>query len=280
MNELVAKADIEKYSMQILRGSKSLDVFPTPVDQIVDYAGLVIKGSVDLSKVHASYVDRANEFLKGALAKVRGIFDFKEKVILLDLSQPPNRKNFIKLHETAHGILPWQSSVHQIVGDNDRTLSLDQKEEFEAEANYFASITLFQHDRFLHELSKLGLGIDSAMHLANHFGASVHASLRRYVDCSKNRCALLVLEDPKVIARTCCVRTFVASQRFVEEFPEFDMPGLVDTSYPFVTDYLVGRRFKKDGHLVCSFGATQLKFSYQFFNNSYNAFVLLSRSGK
>ena len=141
MNELLAKADIERISMQVLRGSKSLDVFPTPVEKIVQYSELVVNGAVDISKVHASYMERANEFLRSALEKVRGIFDTRKRIIYLDLSQNSNRKNFVTLHETAHGILPWQRDVHQIIGDNDLTLSLDQAEEFESEANYFASIT-------------------------------------------------------------------------------------------------------------------------------------------
>lgn len=108
-----------------------------------------------------------------------------QKTIYLDLSQGFNRKNFGKLHETAHSILPWQKKVNDILGDDEHALSPETNEEFEAEANYFASITLFQHDRFLSELSKLNLSIDASIQLAKHFGASIHASLRRYVNCSK-----------------------------------------------------------------------------------------------
>jgi len=280
MNDLLAKADIERISMQVLRGSKSLDIFPTPVEKIVQYAELVVNGNVDISKVHATYMDRANEFLRSGLAKVRGIFDTRKRVIYLDLSQNSNRKNFVTLHETAHGILPWQRGVHQIIGDNDLTLSLDQAEEFEAEANYFASITLFQQDRFSDQLSKLALEINSAMYLANYFGASVHAALRRYIDCSKNRCALIILEGLDISGCKCDVRNFLTSSSFSREFGHVDFPKVLDKSWPFVQDYMAGRRFKKDGRLVYRSGEGDIDFSYQFFDNTYNAFVFLYPVGE
>ena len=43
MNELIAKTDIDRISMEVLRGSKSLDIFPTPVDRIVEYSELLVK---------------------------------------------------------------------------------------------------------------------------------------------------------------------------------------------------------------------------------------------
>ncbi|HWJ29715.1 MAG TPA: ImmA/IrrE family metallo-endopeptidase [Flavisolibacter sp.] len=281
MSELISKNDIDRISMEVLKGSKSLDVYPTPVDRIVEYADLLVKKDVDVSQIHPTYKDRANEFLRSALSKVRGIFDVKQRVIYLDLSQGFNRKNFVKLHETAHGILPWQRKIHDIIGDNDQTLNPDHNEEFEAEANYFASVTLFQHDRFMGEVAKLNLSIDAAMHLAKHFGASIHAALRRYVDCSQNRCALLILENMcKTGMPYCMLRNCITSKKFVKAFGEIILPPKLEFSWPFVQDYCSGRKFKKDGQLTLSTKNGEVAFSYQFFNNSYNAFVFLYPIGE
>ena len=282
MNELVSKTDIDRLSMEVLRRSKSLDVFPTPVDRIVEFSDLVVRTDIDLSKIHNSYRERANIFLKSAVEKVRGLFDVKKRVIYLDLSQSDNRKNFVKLHETAHGILPWQKKVHEIIGDNDLTLSADQNEELEAEANYFASLTLFQHDRFDMELSKLGLGIDAAIHLSKHFGASIHAALRRYVDCSKNRCALLILNKPDKSSGSpeCQLRNLIASKKFQQEFGDIIVPATLDISWTFVRDYAFGRKFKKDGRLTVTTRQGEVEFSYEFFNNYYNAFVFIHPIGE
>jgi len=282
MNELVSAADIDRLSLELLRASKSLDVFPTPVDRIVEYADLVVRTDIDLSKIHVSYRDRANAFLKSAKEKVRGLFDIKKRTIYLDLSQSDSRKSFVKLHETAHGILPWQRKVHDIIGDNDITLSPDQNEEFEAEANYFASATIFQHDRFTRELSRLGLGIDAAMQLSKHFGASIHAALRRYVDCSKNRCALLILNKPETAGGSiqCQLRNLIMSKKFEKEFGIVTVPSTLDITWAFVQDYAYKRRFKKDGRVKLATEEGETEFSYQFFNNHYNAFVFLHPVGE
>lgn len=281
MIELLAKTDIDRISLEILRGSKSLDIFPTPVDRIVEYAELLVKTNVDISQIHPTYLDRANDFLRNTLSKVRGIFLFKSRVIYLDLSQGFNRKNFVKLHETAHGVLPWQQKTHDIIGDNDLTLSSEQNDEFEAEANYFASITLFQHDRFMEEVSKLNLSIDAAMHLAKHFGASIHAALRRYVDSSKNKCALLILENLNKEGNPfCTLRNYLASKNFNKNFGEILFPHKLEFSWPFVQDYCNGRKFKKDGQLILETENGSVQFTYQFFNNSYNAFVFMYPVGE
>lgn len=281
MNNLIAKADIDRISMEVLRSSKSLDVFPTPVNRILEFADLVVKKNIDISKLHPSYKDRANEFLRSALSKVRGIFDFGTREIYLDLSQSENRQNFVKLHETAHGILPWQKRVQAIIGDNDHTLNPDHCAEFEAEANYFASVTLFQHDRFMKELKRLDLSIDSAMYLAKHFGGSIHAALRRYVDCSPNKCALLILENlERGNPTTCGLKTYVASSKFEKVFGEVLFPSKLDFSHPFVQDYFFRRRYKKNGTATLETKDGSAEFSYQFFFNGYNAFVFLHPVGE
>jgi Zn-dependent peptidase ImmA (M78 family) len=281
MVDLPAKNDIEKISFEVLKSSKSLDVFPTPVDKIVAYSELIVRKDLDVSKIHPSFIDKANSVLKKALSKVRGLFDRRQKTIYLDLSQGFNRKNFVKLHETAHGILPWQKTINDILGDDEHSLSPEANEEFEAEANYFASITLFQHDRFIAELDKLNLSIDAAMHLAKHFGASVHASLRRYVDCSKNRCALLVLENLVKTGKPYCgIRNFLTSKSFAESFGEIIFPPTVDYTWEFVQHYCHGRKFIKDGTVDLTTKNGGIKFTYQFFNNGYNAFVLFFPIGE
>ena len=279
MIELPAKKDIDKISIDILKGSKSFDIYPTPVDNIVSYAELIVRKDIDVSKIQESYLEKANTVLQNALSKIRGIFDRKEKMIYLDLSAGFNRKNFVKLHETAHGILPWQKEIHDILGDNDITLNPDNNEEFEAEANYFASVTLFQHERFNKELQKLGLNIDAAMQLARHFGASIHASLRRYIDCSNNRCALIILENLCKSPLSCALRNFLTSQKFQECFGDIDLPSKFDNSWPFVADYRF-RKYKKNGLITLNTASGSVDFNYQFFNNTYNAFIFLYPVGE
>jgi len=274
--------DIDKISLDILKGSKSLDVFPTPIDKIIDYSELVVNNEIDIAAIHESYIAKANDALFKALAKVRGLFDRKEKTIYLDLSQLPSRKNFVKLHEVGHGVLPWQKDVHDIIEDDDNSLGSHTIEEFEAEANYFASVTLFQHDRFIDELNKLNLGIESAIYLSKLFGSSIHAALRRYVEYSSRRCALLVLENvsSKGLFPKCAKRDFFVSKKFFETFGCIELPDEFGYTWKFTKDYYFQRKGKLTGTISLTTENGSADFEYHFFNNSYNALVFLFPIGE
>lgn len=277
MMDLSTKKDIDNLSYEILRGSKSLDVFPTPIDAIVTHAELVVS-TTDLSKIPPNYVAKSIDAFKRVMGKLQGMLDRREKVVYLDLSSHPSKQKFVKLHEVGHKVLPWQQGSYDGFEDDEYTLNADTREEFEAEANYFASCTFFQQDRFFTEMDKLGLGMDAALLLAKLFGASNHATLRRYVEYSKKRCALIVLEE-----RTACgasLRDIFQSQSFTNEFGKLSLPSKMDIVYPFVLDYCCNRRHKVDGSMSLPTNNGSVRFSYHFFNNTYNAFVLLFPMGE
>lgn len=278
MIELQSKKDIEKISYEILKDSKSLDIFPTPIDKIVSYTELTVNSGIDLSKIHPNYLSRANDTLKKALGKLQGVLDRKEKIIYLDLSVHTSKQKFVKLHEVGHNVLTWQQKTYDAFEDDESTLDVAVQEEFEKEANYFASATLFQQDRFLSEMNKYGLEIEAAIQLSKHFGASIHATLRRYVEYSKKRCALIVLKDC-----TSCgakLRDKFQSQNFTRTFGELSIPTEFDIVYPFIQDYYLKLKFKKDGLVSLSTKNGLVNFAYHFFDNSYNAFVLLFPVGE
>jgi Zn-dependent peptidase ImmA (M78 family) len=79
-------------------------------------------------------------------------------VILLDPTCTPGKKNFVKLHEVGHKVLPWQRQSLVYV-DDDVTLDPETKDRFEREASFFASEVLFQCDRFDREARDLPLGV-------------------------------------------------------------------------------------------------------------------------
>jgi Zn-dependent peptidase ImmA (M78 family) len=280
--DLLATKDIEKLSFDILKASKSFDIFPTPIDQIVDYSELIINNQVSLKHIHQGYLSRATDALFKAVSKIRGVFDRSNKTIYLDQELPNSKKNFVKLHEVGHGVIPWQMKSYEVIEDDDDSISHHTIEEFEKEANYFASITLFQHDRFSDQLNKLNLGIDSAMHLSELFGASIHATLRRFVECSSKRCALIVLKGkrqagsiPKGLKRD-----IFLSKSFLKTFGSIDFPDEFNLSWDFIKHYLNNRRGIIDGELVLSTKNGFTDFRYHFFNNTYNSFVLLFPKGE
>lgn len=282
MVDLSSKKDIEQISMDILKQSKALDVFPTPVDKIVHYSDLVFQGNVDLSQIDESFISKFSTGFADFWNKVRGFLDRKEKIIYLDKSQLITRQNFVKLHECGHQVLPWQKEIMEHL-DNDETLSHNTKVEFEKEANYFSSITLFQHDRFYTELQKHNLSISAGMALGKTFGGSTHAALRRMVELSKKRCALLVLEKIVDAAKNqpfCSKKDLFQSQSFLKEFGTLGLPESYGYKWEFARDFLFKKKFHENGEITLKTQNGLTNFKYHFFDNSYNAFVFIFPEGE
>lgn len=273
--------EIENIVFDALSKSKSLGVFPTPVDSILKYADLRVSSGVDLSNIPSNFFPKLSLFVKRRVAKIRGVLDRREKIVYLDLTQPESKKRFVKLHEVGHELCPWQGRLHDFL-DDDETLDPDIKDQFEAEANFFASASLFQLDIFSDKMAELPLDIASAIQLSKIFGSSIHASLRRYVEKSKKRCALLVLNKdisggygfPKL-----SVRNYFQSKSFTEEWGEVDWGTEIDFDAPFVQDYLSNRKFYKS-ELSIDIDQESINCTYHYFYNGYNVFVLMYPKGE
>ena len=282
-----SKKEINKISSELLKQSKAFDIFPTPVDKIVKQSNLIVNENIDLSQINHSFYDRIKEKTRNTLLNgfkmVRGILDRDDKVIYLDLSQLPKRQNFVKLHEVGHEVLRWQNQVILSL-DDDQTLNAEYDEQFEEEANYFASRTIFQQDRFNREMEKLELSIKAPMQLAKLFGSSIHASLRNYVSQSKNRCALLVLESipgSKMNEAFCSKRNLFYSKSFLSEIGELSIPDKFGFKWAFAKDYKFRGKYHENGKLnFTTENDESIDVSYHFFNNGYNGFVFIFPKGE
>lgn len=289
MIEEFTKKEIDKISYELLKGSKSFDVFPTPVSQIMDYSDFVLNSKIDLLNIEHGFFENLKEksvkTLQATLSKIKGVFDRREKTIYIDASLESNigKKNFVQLHEIGHGVLDWQNETTLCL-DNDETLSPEMEEQFEEEANYFASLTLFQQDRFTYEAEKLKLGLSSVMALKLKFGASVHSTFRNYVLESKNRCALLVLTpivSNKGNKAICTTRNLFYSQSFKNEIGKLNLPVDFGFKWEFIRDYKFNRKFSEKGQInLQTITGESLNCGYHFFNNSYNSFVFIFPKGE
>lgn len=273
--------EIEKIARNLLVEAKAWGRFPTPVDRIIRCAELSIESGVDLSQVDAGFFVKSANFFGRISRKILGIIDFRAKTIYLDESQQPKRKNFVTLHEVGHGLLPWQS---ELLGcrDDEMTIVAEVKELYEREASIFASDSLFQLERFEEEAAKLELGIQSARTIANKFGGSVQAALRRYVERSPKRCALLVLHHPEPNEPfRAKVRNYFESLSFEQAFGGLIWPQECGMEYQFVRDIQRKRRDHQEGQIgVTTDNLGYLTLQYHFFDNSYNVFVFFFPPGE
>lgn len=278
---LNSSKDIEKISYDILKQSHALGKFPTPVSNIIEYAELKLDENPYINEIPNHYISKSADALKRALRKINGILDREKKIIYVDTKQLENRKRYVKLHEVGHEVLPWQKEMYEILEDDEITISEIVKDEFEAEANYFASSTLFQLEKFDEEVNKLPLEIGASFELSKKFGASIHATLRRYVESSNNRCALLVLKDKSVPKLNCVRRNYFQSDRFSTTFGTLNWDEILGIEWPFVQDYIRGRKFHTNGFFVYNLnGCGEQHFDYHFFNNTWNAFVFILPIGE
>lgn len=289
------KKEIEKISHNILKESKSYNTFPTPVDNILNYSNFAVDNQIDLQNIDYSFfetlkdklIDPSMRSLQQTLSKVKGIFFREEKTIYIDSNLDKNlgKKNFVQLHEVGHGILPWQNEVYLAL-DNNETLSgdYDYEEQFEAEANYFASITLFQQDRFIEECEKSDLSLGSVINLSKKFGSSVHSAFRNYVLQSQNRCALLVLNhipNKNGNVNELTTRDLFYSKSFISDFGELNLPEKFGFKWNFVQDFKYKKKINQNGVInLNTKNGEVINATYHFFNNTYNSFVFIFPKGE
>jgi len=279
--DLDSSDEIEKIARNILIASKAWGKFPTPVDEIAEFAELQIEMGINLSEVEPDFFTTKFEFVKRALAKTLGILDRRKKTIYLDHSQIESRKNFIKLHEVGHKACDWQSALGFI--DDDKTIDPDINDKFEREASFFASSALFQLERFDDEVLKLPLEIYSPLALAKKFGGSNHAAIRRYVERSQKRLALLVLYKPEMNGEfSAKIRNYFQSTKFTADFGEILWVNeKCGPEWPFIQDIQRGKKLHKAGQIALKIGSGEfVTFTYHFFNSSYNSFVFLLPLGE
>jgi hypothetical protein len=269
--------DIIQYSEAILDASDARDVFPTPIDRIVECADLVVSGEIHLEPKQHGFFTKSLKVLQSALQKAKGIIDLREKVIYLDPTSTDGKKAFVKCHEVGHKVIPWQAKTLLYV-DDEMTLDPEVKNRFEREANFFASEVLFQGDRFEREARDLPLEVKSAMYLAKRYGSSVHAALRRFVRTNHRSCALLVINyvDVKNRATTSLtLRSSDCSSAFLKTGGPVDWPNNLDLVCPATPDIRAGVRWGWGRWLLRTRDGRDCDCRYQLYTTSYNAFLLI-----
>jgi hypothetical protein len=218
-------AIIRKEAERALREAGALGVFTTPVEEIMSVANveevkedLLSPGL--LAKIHAG-AEKAGGLLKRAVSKVMGLFHASAGLVYLDQGLIEVKKRFVRLHESAHGFLPWQRALYAVVEDCDKSLDPDAAELFDREANVFASEVLFQLDAFRDMAESRTFEVWTPVRLAKQFNASIYASIRQYVSKNHRACAVMVLDMPALIEGDgfrANLRRVVQSPAFTETF--------------------------------------------------------------
>jgi len=168
-----------------------------------------------------SEVGKSGDVLKRALGKVCGLFDARASLVFIDRSLNEVKQTFVRLHEAAHGFLPWQRPMYAVVEDCEKALDPELADDFDREANVFASEVLFQGAAFIDEAADKKFSIFTPIGLAKKYGASLYASIRQYVSKNRRNCAVLILNPPELVEGDgfrASFRRVVQSSSFTEMF--------------------------------------------------------------
>lgn len=237
LEDLEAAGEIDKHVDHILRTADAYGRYPTPVDDIVAAAKLA---QVDDYVLSDSKIAKAPAYLRSMLRsakhKVQGLVDRRERVVHIspDIEHEAKRR-FVKLHETTHAILPHQQDL--VYADTNETLSLATKKLFEREANQGAAELLFQRKHFNRDANDLEIGVAAIWLLADRYGSSFHAALRRYAECHDAAVAAIVFDPtPVVLApKTWKREEAMASRAWQDRFGSAPWPVRMDpVTHPFV----------------------------------------------
>lgn len=273
--------DVDRYAKAILAKAQVGTRLPTPVDDVITCARLAIAQNVSLEAKHEGFFTKSLGVLQSALKKAKGLVDLRENTIYLDLSALPSKQAFVKLHECGHKVLPWQREALLYI-DDDNTLSPEVNEQFEREANHFAAEVLFQGERFDGDLRELSLSMKSALALAKRYGASAHATIRRFVERHHRSCAVLVLEKvtPQEDGAWLRVNRVCQSERFTRKLGQPRWPNSIPPTELFVQQLARKRRYFESQMTVFDETGRAVECRVEVFDNSYNVFALVVPSSE
>ncbi|MEA9973368.1 MULTISPECIES: ImmA/IrrE family metallo-endopeptidase [Xanthomonas] len=212
-----------------LREAGAMGVFPTPVANIMAVAKVEEAEDEALDDGLIARMRKvAGTALKSAFSKVLGLFHASAGLVYIDRTMHAVKQTFVRLHEAAHGFLPWQRGLYAVVEDCENSLDPDVASAFDREANVFASEVLFQMDSFIERANDKEFGIFTPIGLAKTYGASLYASIRQYVSKNHRCCVVLVLNPPEIregVGFTASLRRVVASQDFQRRFANTAWPN-------------------------------------------------------
>jgi hypothetical protein len=272
--------DIRDVARAVLRRADAADRLPTPVDDIVAGCGLLESDDYVFSESKiAQAPHELRRLLRGAGRKIRGALDRRERVLHVSPSiDLPAQRQFVRCHEAMHDALPWQRDL-LVLGDTSRTLAPDIEFSFEREANQGGAELLFQLDLLARVARDYPTDITTPVQLATLFGASIHATFRRWVEQHTGPVCGLVLDPTPLSTSPLMFRRFelVESVPWTRRYGPNRFPTRLDaTSHGFLAQ--LGLAGSGDINAYCGLPDRNTEMTtvqVQSLCNTYRVFVLL-----
>lgn len=179
-----AQRQILAVAERALERAGVLGILPTPLDAVAQAAGIA-----EIIDIGALPPDLAAK-KPAAWKRILGALLYRERVAFVDQSQALPRARFIQAHETGHRLIPWHEQSYIL--DNESGLFRETKEKLDREANLAAAHLLFQGQAFHARALDYAVTLATPIALAEEYGASVHATIRYYVEHHPDPIGLIV----------------------------------------------------------------------------------------
>jgi len=193
---------------QALQRADALGVVPTPLDDLAEVIG--VEAVIDIGELPEELVAKK----PSALKKLLGAYWFRAETAFVDFTQSRGRARFIQAHELGHRIVPWHEVAYL---DDEHRLFRETEDLFELEANLAGAHLLFQGEVFFQQALEYENTLKTPIMLANPFDASLHATIRYYVEHHPDPLAVLVAGRFKRADGTVPIFLALESPSFHEE---------------------------------------------------------------
>lgn len=272
--------EIRDVAHTVLRKADVAERLPTPVDDIVASCGLLESDDYVFTESKIAQAPRElHKILRAAGRKIRGALDRRERVLHVSPSiEVPAQRQFVRCHEAMHDALPWQRDL-LVLGDTARTLAPDIEFTFEREANQGGAELLFQLDLLQRMARDYPIDITTPVQLSTLFGASIHATFRRWVESNVRPVCGLVIDPKPVIDTPPTYRRYelVESESWTQRYGPNRFPARLATSNH---GFLAPLGVSKSAGIDLSWGlhdrnAEMTTVKVQSLSNTYRVFVLL-----
>jgi hypothetical protein len=201
----------------------------------------------------------------------------------VDLNQPVPRARLTKAHEIGHQIVPWHQAAFQL--DDEERLLGNTHDQLEQEAYLAGGHLIFQGGHFWRRALDYRVSISTPLALADEYGASLHATIRYYVQHHPDPVAVLVAGRYPRCNGSVPVWGSVDSPPFLAKFgPLADrMAGqlMIDRGNgqplgDIAKEAMSGAEVAAKNMTIPDIGGQQRPFIAEAFFNQHNLFVMVT----
>lgn len=280
LDDLDSGKEIARHTEALLRRADAGGRLPTPIGDIVAAAKLV---EPEESLLSESALADVPEYLAAKMRRLQGkvhaVLDRKTREIHVDPTiGHEGQRRFKRCHETVHDLLPWQKEL--AFADNHLTLSPRTQSLYEQEANQGGAELLFQRNVFTEMASDYKVGFAAVTELAEKFGASYHATFRRYVETHRAPIAGMVLDPSPCVTAPLTYRRNegLNSRAWTDHYERMDTWPRRICSEPF--EFVTGIRTLQDVAVASALPYPDLNgepttLNVELWSNTYRVFVLI-----